>query len=44
MLAPTPRPKSHWFYSSTLGTIALEFACYLLIFVVVFLYIWRAFS
>ena len=43
MLAPTPR-KHSWFYSTTLGTIALEFVCYLLIFVVVFLYIYRAFS
>jgi hypothetical protein len=44
MLAPLEKSKRvNWFYSTTLGTIALELACYVLIFVVVFSYIWRAF-
>jgi len=43
MLAPFKAPKQHWILTR-LGTIALEFVCYLLIFLVVFLYIYRAFS
>ena len=43
MLAPNKAPRQHWILTR-LGTIALEFACYALIFVVVFLYIYRAFS
>jgi hypothetical protein len=33
----------HWILTR-LGTIALEFACYALIFIIVFVYIYRAFS
>jgi hypothetical protein len=33
----------HWILTN-LGTIALEFACYVLIFLVVFVYIYRAFE
>ena len=43
MLARTPPSKRNWFYGTTLGTLALELACYALIFVVVFIFIWRAF-
>jgi hypothetical protein len=41
MLAPYKPP--HWILTR-LGTIALEFACYALIFVIVFIFIYRAFS
>jgi hypothetical protein len=43
MLAPFKAPKPHWILTR-LGTIALEFACYVLIFLVVFIYIYRAFE
>jgi hypothetical protein len=43
MLAPFKAPKQHWILTR-LGTIALEFACYVLIFLVVFIYIYRAFE
>jgi hypothetical protein len=46
VLAPSERKQRrwHWIYCSTLGTIVLELACYALIFCVVFLFIYRAFS
>ena len=44
MLAPPEKArKQHWLWLR-LGTIALEFLCYALIFVIVFTYIYRAFS
>jgi hypothetical protein len=43
MLAPNKAPRQHWILTR-LGTIALEFACYVLIFLVVFIYIYRAFE
>ena len=43
MLAPFKAPKQRWILTR-LGTIALEFACYVLIFLVVFIYIYRAFE
>jgi hypothetical protein len=43
MLAPFKAPKQHWILTR-LGTIALEFACYALIFIIVFVYIYRAFE
>jgi hypothetical protein len=43
MLAPFKAPKQRWILTN-LGTIALEFVCYLLIFLVVFIYIYRAFE
>ena len=43
MLDQTKHRYKHWILSR-LGTVVLELACYALIFIVVFLYIWRAFS
>jgi hypothetical protein len=43
MLDQTKHRYKHWILTN-LGTVVLELACYALIFIVVFLYIWRAFS
>ena len=43
MLDQTKHRYKHWILTR-LGTIALEFVCYLLIFCIVFIFIYRAFS